>query len=78
MANKEELVQELLDLPRQFIIEKRKALGLTQEEFTQAIFGSKEKVKWISNVECGRRNISWTSIASILVGLNCSINFVEN
>jgi len=59
-----------------FIIEKRKALGLNQVEFAEIVFGDKKKNKWVSKIEKGR-GISLETLDKILTKLNCDIEFIE-
>ena len=60
---------------RNFIYEKRTALGLTQEEFAELTLGKKQRSR-INNIEKGRP-IGFKTLSTILTNLNCDIEIIE-
>ena len=60
---------------RIFIREKRIALGLTQTEFAEIIFGNSSRSR-IAQIENGR-DITLTTLNTICEKLNVDINFIE-
>lgn len=61
---------------RIFIKEKRAALGLSQAQFADIVFGDPAKCKWISDIENGK-SMTVKTLDRILSKINCDINFIE-
>ena len=61
---------------RQFLIHKRKALGLTQEQFSILALGQKN-VSRISDIETGRKKLGLEALDVILTNLNCELEIKE-
>ncbi|MDO6737053.1 helix-turn-helix transcriptional regulator [Wenyingzhuangia sp. 2_MG-2023] len=61
-----------------FVIEKRKALGMTQAEFSEHVFGDKRYQNRISNLENGKRGTSTETLIEMLEKLNCDLDILEN
>ena len=61
---------------RVFVKQKRTALGLSQTEFSEIIFGNSNRSR-ICNIENGR-DVSAKTIDLVLSKINCDINFIEH
>ena len=61
-----------------FMKKKRTAMGLTQEELAEIIFGNKTRRDYISRIETGKKDISLKSMDAILESLNADVEFLEN
>ena len=71
------LVMDLNEKVRQFLIQKRKALGLSQEQFALLALGIKSRSR-ISDIETGRKRIRFETLDLILSNLNCDIKIIEH
>lgn len=60
-----------------FMKKKRQAMGLTQEELAEIIFGDKTRRDYISRIETGKKDISLKSMDAILEALNADVEFLE-
>lgn len=60
-----------------FMKKKRQAMGLTQEELADIIFGDKARRDYISRIETGKKDISLKSMDAILEALNADVEFLE-
>ena len=61
----------------EFMRNKRLAMGLTQEELAEIIFGDKTRRDYISRLETGKKDISLKSMDAILEALNADVEFLE-
>ena len=61
----------------EFMKAKRQAMGLTQEELSEIIFGTRKRFDYISRIENGKKDISLKSMDAILEALNADIEFLE-
>ena len=61
----------------EFMKNKRFAMGLTQEELAEIIFGDKTRRDYISRIETGKKDISLKSMDAILEALNADVEFLE-
>ena len=61
----------------EFMKAKRQAMGLTQEELSEIIFGSKKRTDYISRIENGKKDISLKSMNAILEALKADVEFLE-
>ena len=61
----------------EFMRNKRNAMGLTQEELAEIIFGDKTRRDYISRIETGKKDISLKSMDAILEALNADVEFLE-
>lgn len=61
-----------------FIKEKRTALGISQYELSERIFGTHRQRYRISNFEAGKGSINLDTLSKIMEELNCTIIFKEN
>jgi transcriptional regulator with XRE-family HTH domain len=61
----------------QFMKNKRIAMGLTQEELADKIFGDKARRDYVSRIENGKKDISLKSMDAILEALNADVEFLE-
>ena len=62
---------------RQFITDKRKALGISQGKFAEIIFDDNEKRSWVSDIENGRKSIDPDTFGKVLKNLNCEFRIIE-
>ena len=60
-----------------FMKKKRQAMGLTQEELADIIFGDATRQDYISRIETGKKDISLKSMDAILEALNADVEFLE-
>lgn len=60
-----------------FMKNKRMAMGLTQEELAEKIFGDKSRRDYLSRIENGKKDISLKSMDAILEALNADVEFLE-
>ena len=61
---------------RQFLIQKRQALGLTQEEFAELTLNKKNRER-ISVLENGKKKMRFSTLTLMLKNLNCDIEIIE-
>ena len=61
---------------RQFLIQKRQALGLTQEEFAELTLNKKNRER-ISVLENGKKKMRFSTLTKMLKNLNCDIEIIE-
>lgn len=62
---------------REFIKEKRLAIGKTQEELSKMAFGPTAGRARINGIENGQKPITLNTLGKILKALNSDINFIE-
>lgn len=60
-----------------FMKKKREAMGLTQGELAEIIFGDTTRQDYISRIETGKKDISLKSMDAILEALNADVEFLE-
>ena len=60
-----------------FMKKKREAMGLTQGELAEIIFGDATRQDYISRIETGKKDISLKSMDAILEALNADVEFLE-
>ncbi len=60
-----------------FIYQKRIALGMSQREFSEHIFGDKKYQPWICKIENGQKSITVDTLGRILTALNCELDIIE-
>ena len=60
-----------------FMKKKREAMGLTQGELADIIFGDATRQDYISRIETGKKDISLKSMDAILEALNADVEFSE-
>lgn len=60
-----------------FLKKKREAMGLTQGELAEIIFGDTTRQDYISRIETGKKDISLKSMNAILEALNADVEFLE-
>ena len=60
-----------------FMKKKREAMGLTQGELAEIIFGDTTRQDYISRIETGKKDISLKSMEAILEALNADVEFLE-
>lgn len=60
-----------------FVKDKRKALGLTQPELAEKVFGDARRKSYISALENGKKDVPESTMMAILESLGCKIQFVE-
>ena len=60
-----------------FMKKKREAMGLTQGELSEIIFGDATRQDYISRIETGKKDISLKSMDAILEALNADVEFLE-
>lgn len=60
-----------------FAKEKRIAMGMSQEEFAELIFGDKNRQDYISRVERGKKNVSPDTMDAILEAVGADVEFTE-
>ena len=63
---------------RQFIKQKRLAMGLTQSDLAIAVYKDQSRRFFLSNLENGNETMSLTTASRILSALNCRIEIIEN
>lgn len=73
MAERITIMQRFAD----FMKQKRQAMGLTQEELADKIFGDRKRFDYISRIENGKKDISLKSMDAILEALNADVEFLE-
>jgi transcriptional regulator with XRE-family HTH domain len=61
----------------EFMKAKRQAMGLTQEELSDIIFGTRQRFDYISRIENGKKDISLKSMDAILEALKADVEFLE-
>lgn len=59
-----------------FVKEKRQALGMTQPDLAQKVFGDRSYKNYISRVENGK-GVSLDMVSRILIKLDSDIEFIE-
>ena len=60
-----------------FMKKKREAMGLTQGELAEIIFGDATRQDYISRIETGKKDISLKSMDAILEALNADVEFLD-
>ncbi len=62
-----------------FLKEKRQALGMSQPDLAEKVFGDRKKKTYISEIESGKRKgITLNTVEKILLELNnTKISFIE-
>lgn len=61
----------------EFMKNKRIAMGLTQRELSEKIYGTESRYDYISRIETGKIDISLKSMDYILESLNSDVEFLE-
>ena len=74
MANKRISIMQRF---AEFMKSKRQAMGLTQEELSEIIFGTRQRFDYISRIENGKKDINLKSMDAILEALNADVEFLE-
>jgi len=61
-----------------FVLEKRTALGKSQEQLAEEVYGNKNRKSYISEIETGKRKgITINIMGRILKALNSEIKYNE-
>jgi transcriptional regulator with XRE-family HTH domain len=69
---------DLNKIAREYIIARRNALGISQVELAEMVFGSKTAKGHLSLIESGKKDITLNTLEKILTKLNANIVFVDN